>query len=301
MPGWVAGGMIVGGLIAGEGAKSAARTGAAGQEAGIRETRRQYDQTRQDLSPYRRVATGDPIYETDPNTGEKVIDPATGLPKVTGYTGGALQRLGAYGESNVSEGDYVPGVTPFDFNINNYKDPGYDFRVSEAERALNRNAAGMGKLLSGNRLRAIMDLNQEMASQEYGAARGRAKEDYALNVLDPYSRGVGAYGRAYGREADYLNRESNLANIGQTSATDIGRFGANAASNISNMQQNIGNFNASGTLGQYGAYSKAFGDLGRIGMDYYRNQQSPGVGRPYQSYRNPNVTGDAAYPAYSGL
>lgn len=307
---WVAAGTVAAGYLAGEGAKDAAGKGAAGQEAGIIEQRRQYDQARQDSAPYREVATGKPIYaggvspiQWDEKTAElkrardageitmrewqQAIFEKGDRPddsSITGYAGGALQELAGYGRSKVDE------VAPFEFDYGAYKDPGYDFRVAESERALNRNAAGMGKVVSGNRLRGIMDLNQEMASQEYGAARGRALQDYSLNVVDPYAR-------AYGRETDYLNRQSSLANIGQTSTSELGRLGAGSASNIAGMYGNIGKYGAAGTLGQYGAYSKAFGDLGKIGQDYYQSRQAPQSSRGGTG-NNPYVEGDAYGPAY---
>ena len=186
----VAGAMVVSAVVASEGAKDAASAGAGGQEAGIEEQRRQFDITQKQLAPYQRVAIGDPVYgnqeaadawlakanEIQRLNDTGVYDRARTIREldalgeqpsnISGYTGGALNRLADYGRSQVDEGQYIPNVDPFQFNLQDYKDPGYDFRVGEAERGLNRNAAGMGKLLSGNRLRGIMDLNQEMASQE---------------------------------------------------------------------------------------------------------------------------------------
>lgn len=47
-------------------------------------------------------------------------------------------------------------------------DPGYNFRMSEGVKAIDRSAASRGLLRSGAQVKAVNDYGQGMASQEYG-------------------------------------------------------------------------------------------------------------------------------------
>lgn len=192
-------------------------------------------------------------------------------------------------------------------------DPSYQFRKAEQERAINRNMGAMGKIASGNRLDEIMKRSGEMASQEYAAAYGRNQKDYNLNAdaedrrygrdtdqytrqynqdIDQYGRdltaynadksrenalygrGVDDYGRAYGAEGDWLNRESSLADIGQTAVNSGNALGANAASNAGNAIIAAGNAGAAGRLGTAGAYSTTINQLSQLAGDYLNQPQS---------------------------
>ena len=52
-------------------------------------------------------------------------------------------------------------------------DPGYKFRLSEGMKALDRQAAARGGLISGNALKATQRYGQDLASQEFGNAYNR--------------------------------------------------------------------------------------------------------------------------------
>jgi hypothetical protein len=258
-----------------------------------------------------------------------------GAREVTGYgEGGALSQLAGYGRSQVAPGEYIPesaipeydprsaiqgfdvaGDQPaYDRLTDITQDPSYQFRKTEQDRAINRNMAGMGKLMSGNRLEELMARSGDLASQEYGNAyqrniqdyeigRGREATGYARDLTGfeqnrlaeesrygrdvtaynaasqrealGYGRGVDAYGRAYGEEADYLNRLSNLSNVGQTTATNMAGMGSNAATA---MGANIiagGSARAAGQLGQTAAWTGALGDLASLGTQYSMSQNQP--------------------------
>jgi len=253
---------------------------------------------------------------------------ATGAREVTGYgEGGALSQLAGYGRSQVSPEDYIPGsaIPEFapqsdvrDFDVRGdqpeynrladiTQDPSYQFRKAEQDRAINRNMAGMGKLMSGNRLEELMARSGDLASQEYSAGYGRNIQDYELERareaagygrdltgfeqnrlaessrygrdVDAYNaaasrealgygRGVDAYGRAYGQEADYLNRLTGLANVGQSSASNIAGMGANTAGIMGANIAASGSAQAAGRLGETAAWTGALGDLASLGTQY---------------------------------
>ena len=97
--------------------------------------------------------------------------------------------------------------------------PGYEFRVNEGNKAIERSAAAKGGLLSGATLKGIDRFTQDYASNEYG---------------------------------NYLNRLGNLAGVGQVATNQISTYGANNATNMANAAQNAGTARASGYTNQAG-------------------------------------------------
>lgn len=104
------------------------------------EARRQYDQNRTDLSPYRQA----------------------------GYT-----ALGQLGEGTKTGGDFNRSFGLSDF----VKDPGYEFRRQEGQRGVEASAAARGGILSGGALKALSRYNQDYSSGEYNNAYNRFNTD----------------------------------------------------------------------------------------------------------------------------
>lgn len=143
MSGWVAGAVAVGTLGAGylgaQAAGEAASTSAAAADRAAALSAAQYQQSRQDLAPYRDVATGratgstfnEQAYNTaldrynqslteikgtfggDQASESAAIEALGNAPSrqdftSTDYEGGTLNQLAEYGRSQVSPGDYIP-------------------------------------------------------------------------------------------------------------------------------------------------------------------------------------------------
>lgn len=108
----------------------------------------------------------------------------------------------------------------FTGQVNLSQDPGYAFRLSEGLKALDRQAAARGGLISGGALKAAQRYGQDMASQEYQNA---------------YNRALTQYNAATQREATGYNRLAALSGIGQTSANQIGSAAGAYGSNIGNL------------------------------------------------------------------
>jgi hypothetical protein len=123
------------------------------------------------------------------------------------------------------------------------QDPGYAFRLSEGQKALDRQAAARGGLISGSALKAATRFGQDMASQEYNNAFNRYQTE---------------------RNAR-LNPLQSLAGVGQTTAQQVGTFGANAASNVGNLNTSAADARASGYMG----VANAVGG----GLNQYANYQ----------------------------
>ena len=159
---WVAAAAVVASSVLSDSAASrAARLERDTAEENLREQRRQFDVTQQQFEPYRE----------------------------TGYRGlEEYNRLTEESQQGNIPAQFKFGAEEFE----QYKDPGYEFRVGEGLRALDRRLAAGGKRGAGVRPRALMDLGQQMGSQEFGAARGRALEDYSAATAreqSTYQRG----------------------------------------------------------------------------------------------------------------
>jgi hypothetical protein len=115
------------------------------------------------------------------------------------------------------QGEYVPPtwseqfVAPTAADL--YTDPGYQARLDASQRSHERSAAAKGSLLSGGFIgRTLPRAQQELASQEYGAAVGRAFDTYRQRYgefADAAARGFGARGL---NEAAYGTDVANQAN-----------------------------------------------------------------------------------------
>jgi len=100
-------------------------------------------------------------------------------------------------------------------------DPGYAFRLREGEKALERQAAARGGLISGAALKAATRYGQEMGSQEFQRAFDRYYAERQAQ-LDPlfqlYSGGLGAAGELAGAERTGGATIANYLGAGETGA-----------------------------------------------------------------------------------
>lgn len=126
------------------------------------------------------------------------------------------------------------------------KDPGYAFRLSEGQKALDRQAAARGGLISGSALKATARYGQEMGSQEY----------------------TNAFNRYQTERAARLQPLQSLAGIGQTTAQQIGQSGQSMASNVGETYMGAANARASGYVGGANAINQGLGTY----LNYSQNQ-----------------------------
>jgi hypothetical protein len=153
-------------------------------------------------------------------------------------------------------------------------DPGYQFRLSEGQRALDASAAARGTLRTGGHLKDTVGYGQQFASQEYGNIYDRASQQYAAN------RGNALQ--------NYLTNEGNRAstydrNLGLAQST----YGTNEANRQGAWQDNYGvakdiyGINAAGRLGAYdinrqnaqNAYQSQYQTAGELYGSQYQTAQ----------------------------
>ena len=240
---------------------------------------RMYDQTRADFAPYR-------------ESGAANLNQLNTLLGLGGNTGAA-----DFGRYKTAE------FTPEAFAAN--QDPGYGFRMSEGLKAVDRQAAARGGLISGAALKASQRFGQDMASQEYGNAFNRY-QTVRGNTLQPFQAGAAA-----GQSAAAMQGQAN-ANFGSAGSQAYGTAGGNAMNaygaasqgatgaygalgtgtynalggygqGASEALMGAGNARASGYMGQANAITGGISNLSNM---YYQNQLLNMLGNRGS---NPNV------------
>ena len=152
-------------------------------------------------------------------------------------------------------------------------DPGYGFRLAEGQKALDRQAAARGGLISGAALKGAQRFGQEMGSQEYTNAFNRYQTE---------------------RQAR-LNPLQSLAGMAQTSVGQLGQAGQAYASGVGEAGMQAANARASGYMGGANALSQGLSNYMGYSQGQQRNallQQSignRGYGGGYGGYGGGNL------------
>jgi hypothetical protein len=235
-----------------------------------------YDQTRADFAPYRESGTAN-------------LNQLNTLLGIGGNTGAA-----DYGRFATAD------FTPANFAAN--QDPGYGFRLSEGLKAVDRQAAARGGLISGNALKASQAYGQDMASQEYNNAFNRY-QTVRGNTLSPFQSGAAAgqsaaamqgqananYGNAGGQALGAYGQGASTAygNQGQATNAAYGNYGAGTTgvlgaygTNVGNNLIGAGNATASGYIGQANAFNQGVSGLTNA---YYQNKMLDVLSKKYAS------------------
>ena len=207
--------------------------------------------------------------------------------------------LGAPAAAQLAAGTAPGGDLTRTFNFQDIQnlDPGYQFRMDQASKALQASAAAKGAALGGGTLSSLMNLNQNMASAEAQNAFTRLtqSQQQRFNMLNSL---LGTGMTAAGQQGSNITGANQfLAGQGLTGAQNIGQWmiqpaqwagtaltgGAetqaanamSAANSIANLMTGAGNAQASGIMGSANAWSNALGGLanaaGGIGK-YYQDQ-----------------------------
>ncbi len=135
-----------------------------------------------------------------------------------------------------------------DFGMQDFQqDPGYAFRMSEGLKALDRQAAARGGLISGGALKAAQRYGQEAASQEYTNAFNR----YQVN------------------RANQLQPLQSLMGASQTAANVMGQSAGQYGQTAGEAYMGAGNARASGYMGGANALAGAIGQ----GLGAWQSQQ----------------------------
>ena len=148
-----------------------------------------------------------------------------------------MELLGIGGDATA--GDY--GRFGRDFSMADYEaDPGYAFRLSEGNKALERSAAARGMLMSGQMFKGAQRFGQDLASQEYQNAFNR----YQTN------------------RSNQLNPLGTLMASGQGASNVLSGAAGQLGGQLGENAMGAGNARASGYIGSANAYAQALQSAG---------------------------------------
>jgi hypothetical protein len=140
-----------------------------------------------------------------------------------------------------------------DFTLADFqKDPGYEFRLSEGEKGINRAAAARGGLVSGAALKDLDRYDQDYASGEFSNAYNRFNND----------------------RASRFNRLSTMAGLGTSATTQLINNNQTTANNVGDLMTQVGNVNAARDISRGNANADAVTTLGNF---YLQNRFRGGV------------------------
>ena len=190
-------------------------------------------------------------------------------------------------------------------------DPGYSFRMEQAQKALQGSAAARGGALGGGTLRSLVSLSQNVASNEFAnaEARFRAQQGDRFNRLNTLvNLGATTADRAAGYGTAGASEAARLGLTGATSAADLGYRGATTAGGFTtdaatrmadNALRTYGNIEdlltggaaarAAGTVGSANAWNTALGGVANAAQgvgNYYQNKETLAT-----LMRNPGAAG----------
>lgn len=165
-----------------------------------------YNQNRADMTPWR-------------TAGQNAL----------GYLTGGMGSTG-------TNGDLTRSFTMQDYTA----DPGYAFRLSEGNKALERSAAARGGLYSGRAAKDLTKYTQDYASNEYGNAYNRFNSD----------------------QSNKYNRLASLAGVGQTANNSMANSGTNYANSVSNLTTSNAANQGNAALSAANAMASGYAGLG---------------------------------------
>ena len=291
---------IAGGAAAGA-QRDAAAQQAATQRDQIAENRRQYDQSRADLAPYRSVGTGalyklsnlmgvSPVgdgsagsamasgrdYNTYLQQNPDVMQAWQALPpaekaKFPTPQDYAQYHYNTYGQAESRNAPANPadfGALDRSFTLADFnKDPGYQFRMDEGQRGLEASAAARGGVLSGGALKALERYRQGEASQEYGKAYDRFNND----LTGRYNRLAGLAGTGQQATNSGIQAGQDMTRANGQARNGIADAYGSAGNATASMYAGVGNTiaNTANNIGGYFAMKSLYGGGGGGSSPYY--------------------------------
>jgi hypothetical protein len=256
------------------GSRSSSKAGdvqAAAADRAAELANKQYEQTRQDQAPFRE---GGLIAQNRLMTllGLKPEQPSGGGgSNVAGMVANAVRDSGAMGAgSGISVDPNSPDFGKYarDFSMADFTaDPGYGFRLSEGQKALERNAAARGGFISGGALKAAQRYGQDMGSQEFTNAFNR----YQIN------------------RSNQINPLQGFMTGGQSATNFLGTAGAANAANVGNLITGGAAANAAGQVGATNAITGGLGTYlnytqGNALLNALRGNTGSLMSEPYPGY-----------------
>ena len=277
-------------------AKNAANIQAASGREVLAQNQKFYDTSRQDLSPYR-SGGGQALTTLNDLLYGKLQTPAGAMSwndwqnkylsrpdiQAAGYTSATLpasttdqlrQDYNTYlgGFPQTQDGETLLSPIPTDYSypeFNFQTEPGYQFRLNEGNKAIDRAAAANQLPKGGATLKALLKYGQDYASNEYGNAYNR----YANNRTFDYGAFSDTWNRLAANKDRPFNYLTTLSGQGLSAAGQGAQLGQNFANMNSQTLTGIGNAQASGIVGQANAWNQGLGNITSTIQDMYTLNQ----------------------------
>jgi hypothetical protein len=145
-------------------------------------------------------------------------------------------------------------------------DPGYQFRLNEGMKALERSASAKGGLITGGTAKAEQQYGQDYASNEYQNVYNRDFQQYQEKFNEFNTN-----------QTNRFNRYAAIAGAGQTANTAQGQVGQAVSNNVANIYgndsaqagaalQNAGAARASGYINGANAWMSGINGLSSLAL-----------------------------------
>lgn len=181
----------------------------------------------------------------------------------------ALARMAGLG-TDTGAADY--GL--FGRQVDLMNDPGFNFRLREGTKELDRRLAAGGRMFSGGALKAGQQYSQELASQEYG----------------------NAFDRAMRLRAERGNALAGLYGGGLQATTGFGQDVGESARTVADLMTSGAAARASGYIGGANALNNALS----MGVNYMNQRDLINRIYPQQGGVIPGTSAGAGSPVYAG-
>jgi len=189
---------------------------------------------------------------------------------------------------NEDTGERGYGAATVPFSMTNFEtDPGYQFRLDEGQRAIERSTAARAGLQSGAALKAAARFGQDYGSQEYQNAFNRYQTERSAR-LNPLLSIMGA-----GQTS-----ANALTNAAGTTGTNLANTSMSLGQNLATGYGNLGQARASGYVGMGNALTSALNQgTNAYMMNQFMNRM-PGVANASYNFNAPYAA--PSYPVDVG-
>jgi hypothetical protein len=155
-------------------------------------------------------------------------------------------------------------------------DPGYQWRMEQGQKALQRSAAARGTLLTGGTAKGLLNYGQGLASQEFANTDARRFRDYTTNAAQQQQQ--------FGNLSNLLNfgygAQQNQNLLGQQYTSMLNNLGLAGAGYQANGIIDQANVRAGNAVAQGNIWGGTIGNLANNAADwtrlYYANQTPRG-------------------------
>lgn len=229
---------VGGGIAKSQAAKKAASAQAAGAESASLYQRLENERQREDI--FKNQEDTKAMYQP-------FLQSGTNAQNQLSY------QMGLGGTGTGEAGGLARSFTMADYQA----DPGYAFRLSEGQKALDRTNSAKGKYFSGEAIKGLTDYNQKSASQEYQNAYDR----YNINQTNLYNRLAGISNTG-------MNAAGVVADTGMRSQGLLSGSGTNMVNAVNENKTGAGNAYAAGKIGAANAQAGAFQGISNAVSSY---------------------------------